>query len=347
MSNIFPFIVGAPAYFAGTMQLGGLMQTASAFGSVQGALSYFVSSSVYRTLAEWIAVVDRLDGFQHAVEAGRAAAVAPPVVKVEPTADARAVELADVEVTLPNGGRSLVGADARRAAEGRDACCSTGRPARASRRCSAPSPASGRSARARVTVPKDARVMMLPQRPYFPVGTLAAAIAYPAEPTAYSREQLTETLEAVGLPALAPRLDEEAHWNRMLSLGEQQRLGIARAVLEKPDYLFLDEATASLDEPSEAKLYRLLAGAAAQRRGHLDRPPLDARGVPPQALHAGARRKALSRARGRDRARGRVALSPPPCGPPRGWAGSALGEPTTSMIDVAKGIATSGFCIRS
>jgi putative ATP-binding cassette transporter len=109
-----------------------------------------------------------------------------------------------------------------------------------------------------VLVPKDARVLMLPQRPYFPVGTLAAAIAYPAEPTAYSREQLAETLEAVGLAALVTRLDEEAHWNRMLSLGEQQRLGIARAVLEKPDYLFLDEATASLDEPSEAKLYRLL-----------------------------------------------------------------------------------------
>jgi len=115
-------------------------------------------------------------------------------------------------------------------------------------------------------------VLMLPQRPYFPVGPLAAAIAYPAEPTAYSREQLSATLEAVGLPALAPRLDEEAHWNRMLSLGEQQRLGIARAILEKPDYLFLDEATASLDEPSEAKLYRLLAerlpGAAIISIGH-------------------------------------------------------------------------------
>jgi len=258
VSNIFPFIVCAPAYFAHTMQLGGLMQTASAFGSVQGALSYFVSSSVYRTLAEWLAVIDRLDGFGHAVEAGRAAAVAPSGVKVEPKADGRAVELADVEVTLPGGGRSLVGADRVVLPKG-EAVLFNG-----------PS-GSGKSTlfraiagiwpfgSGRVTVPKDARVMMLPQRPYFPVGTLAAAIAYPAEPTAYSREQLTETLEAVGLPALAPRLDEEAHWNRMLSLGEQQRLGIARAILEQPDYLFLDEATASLDEPSEAKLYRLLA----------------------------------------------------------------------------------------
>jgi putative ATP-binding cassette transporter len=83
-------------------------------------------------------------------------------------------------------------------------------------------------------------------------------VAYPAETGAFSREQIAATLEAVGLPALTQRLDEEAHWNRMLSLGEQQRLGIARAILQKPDFLFLDEATASLDEPSEEKLYRLL-----------------------------------------------------------------------------------------
>ena len=100
--------------------------------------------------------------------------------------------------------------------------------------------------------------MMLPQRPYFPVGTLAAAVSLSGRspdvrPPSRSRRRST----AVGLPALAERLDEEAHWNRMLSLGEQQRLGIARALLQKPDFLFLDEATASLDEPSEATLYRL------------------------------------------------------------------------------------------
>ena len=100
--------------------------------------------------------------------------------------------------------------------------------------------------------------MMLPQRPYFPVGTLKDAIAYPGDGTTFDAAALTEVITAVGLPALAARLDEDAHWNRMLSLGEQQRLGVARALLHRPDYLFLDEATASLDEPSEAALYRLI-----------------------------------------------------------------------------------------
>jgi vitamin B12/bleomycin/antimicrobial peptide transport system ATP-binding/permease protein len=99
---------------------------------------------------------------------------------------------------------------------------------------------------------------MLPQRPYFPIGSLHGAIAYPGDTKTFSTEQVREALMMVGLPKLAERLQEEAHWNRMLSLGEQQRLGLARALLHKPNYLFLDEATASLDEPSEAALYSLL-----------------------------------------------------------------------------------------
>jgi putative ATP-binding cassette transporter len=109
-----------------------------------------------------------------------------------------------------------------------------------------------------IDIPAKATLMMLPQRPYFPVGSLHGAVAYPAQATAFSPQRLTEVVTAVGLPALASRLDEEAHWNRMLSLGEQQRLGLARALLHAPHYLFLDEATASLDEPSEAMLYRLI-----------------------------------------------------------------------------------------
>jgi len=100
--------------------------------------------------------------------------------------------------------------------------------------------------------------MMLPQSPYFPIGPLSDAVSYPAGRGTVAPEKIKDALTAVGLPKLAARLDEEGHWNRMLSLGEQQRLGLARALLHAPDYLFLDEATASLDEPSEARLYRLL-----------------------------------------------------------------------------------------
>lgn len=250
---VFPFIMASPAYFAGTIQLGGLMQTASAFGSVQSAFSFFVDS--YRRIAEWIAVVERLDGFDKAIAAGRALAVTPPVVSVTP-GDGAAITLKDLAVRLPNGTPLVNAADLT---------------IEAGERVLVNGPSgSGKSTlfRAmagiwpfgdgRVTVPKGAKIMMLPQRPYFPIAPLAAAVAYPAEPGTYDSARLAELIAAVGLPALAGRLEEEAHWNRMLSLGEQQRLGIARAILLAPDYLFLDEATASLDEAAETTVYRLL-----------------------------------------------------------------------------------------
>jgi vitamin B12/bleomycin/antimicrobial peptide transport system ATP-binding/permease protein len=254
ISIVFPFVVTSPAYFAGALQLGGLMQTASAFSSVQTALSFFVTS--YRQLAEWRAVIERLDGFNVAVERAQAAAVAKPAIAISAREGQHAVEVDDLVVRLPQGA-PLVAADDVTFGAGEHVLV-TG-----------PSGA-GKSTLFRavagtwpfgagtVIVPKGAKVMALPQRPYFPIGTLAAAVTYPAEPGTFAAATLAEAIVAVGLPELATRLTEEAHWNRMLSLGEQQRLGIARAILQAPDYLFLDEATASLDEPSEAALYRLL-----------------------------------------------------------------------------------------
>jgi putative ATP-binding cassette transporter len=124
----------------------------------------------------------------------------------------------------------------------------------------------------RILAPKDAKVMLLPQRPYFPLASLAAAVSYPARLGTFEDAHIAEALTAVGLPEWADRLHEEQHWNRMLSLGEQQRLAIARVILQEPDFLFLDEATASLDEAAEASLYRLLherlKGATIVSIGH-------------------------------------------------------------------------------
>ena len=250
---VFPYVMVSPAYFAGVVQLGGLMQTANAFGQVQEALSVFVN--VYRQLAEWRAVIERLSGFDDSVSAARAVASTPPVITIAP-ADASTVSFRNLAVRLPDG-TSLVNANDLSIKFGERVLVS------------GPSGA-GKSTLFRalggiwpfgngeITVPKNARMMILPQRPYFPIAPLAAAVAYPSEPGSADTGRIAEIIAAVGLPALASRVEEEAHWNRMLSLGEQQRLGIARALICSPDYLFLDEATASLDEPAEAALYHLL-----------------------------------------------------------------------------------------
>jgi vitamin B12/bleomycin/antimicrobial peptide transport system ATP-binding/permease protein len=253
-SVVFPFIVVSPAYFAGTIQLGGLTQTASAFNSVQNALSFFIN--VYQQFAEWQAVINRLSGFDEAIAGGQAAAVATPAISVETRARARALDVEALAIKLPQGAPLISSTDVAFSAG--DQVLLTG-----------PS-GSGKSTLFRaiggiwpfgsgtIAIPEGARIMVLPQRPYLPIGSLEAAIAYPSTPGVWPEQQIRDILFAVGLPALAPRLSDEAHWNCTLSVGEQQRLALARAILHAPDYLLLDEATASLDEAAEAALYRLI-----------------------------------------------------------------------------------------
>jgi vitamin B12/bleomycin/antimicrobial peptide transport system ATP-binding/permease protein len=254
VSVIVPYVLIAPAYFADKIQLGGMMQTVNAFSSVQDALSFFIAS--YRTLAEWQSVVARLSGFEAAVAGAATLAASADTIDIESSTGSTAIDLRQLLVKLPNGS-PLVSADSF-SLRGNERTLVTG-----------PSGA-GKSTLFRaiagiwpfgtgsIAIPAKASLMMLPQRPYLPIGSLQAAIVYPADASAYSSDQVRDALISVGLPTLASRIGEEAHWNRMLSLGEQQRIGLARALLHAPQYLFLDEATASLDEASEAALYRLI-----------------------------------------------------------------------------------------
>jgi len=263
-SIIFPFVLLAPAYFSGAVQLGSLTQTAGAFGRVESALLIF--TNLYASLADYKSVVDRLTGFDRSAETARR----QPDPAIATEKNGNVLKLSNLAVALPDG-KVLVSAPDLTVNPG-DRVLVTG-----------PS-GSGKSTLFRaiagiwphgsgtVSSPNGADIMLLPQRPYFPVASLRDAVTYPAERGAYSDAEIVAALEAVNLAALTTRLDEEAAWHQILSGGEQQRLALARALLSKPDWLFLDEATAAIDEAGEANLYKaicdLLPNATIVSIGH-------------------------------------------------------------------------------
>jgi vitamin B12/bleomycin/antimicrobial peptide transport system ATP-binding/permease protein len=250
---IFPIIVVAPRYFRGQILLGGLMQTASAFGQVQDSLSFIVSS--YTDIAAWRAVVERLAGFQSALKVAHTQAATKGGIHHADGNDGELI-VDDMELDLPNG-KPLIAEVNFSLARGESALLS------------GPSGA-GKSTllraiagiwpfgRGEIRMPSNPRVLFLPQKPYLPIGTLREAVSYPMPAGGLDDESLREALGAVGLTELAGRLDENSHWTLQLSPGEQQRIAFARALVQKPDWLFLDEATSAVDEPTEARLYRLL-----------------------------------------------------------------------------------------
>jgi vitamin B12/bleomycin/antimicrobial peptide transport system ATP-binding/permease protein len=264
---IFPFLVVSPIYFFGSLTLGGLMQIVSAFGQVQSALSFFVSA--YTSIADWKAVLNRLSGFEASIDWAQGLDRMAP--RFEFLSDGGTALLVDgLTVGLPNGqeivrltGLSIAPAE-RVLVTGPSGAGKTS----LFRALGGVWPFGSGSIR----VPKGASVLVLPQRPYLPLGSLRGALAYPGPQDAFSPEEIEDVLDAVGLSSHKAELDETAYWADKLSGGEQQRLSIARALLQKPQWLFLDEATAGLDETSEAKLYRLLIdrlpGTAIVSIGH-------------------------------------------------------------------------------
>lgn len=243
LAIIFPFLVAAPRYFAGQIQLGGLMQTASAFGQVQGSLSWLINA--YGDIVSWLATVERLVGFARSVRE----TPAPP-----PAGDGDSVDLGDLRIATPEG-RMLLLAAGERIGRGQHTLIEgpSGLGKSTLLRWLAgiwPYASGGHFRR------PGGSALFLPQKPYLPLGSLRQALAYPNPAEDFDDDTLRDALARVRLDGLAARLDDEDNWMQRLSPGEQQRLAFARALLSRPDWLFLDEATSALDPALEAEMYQ-------------------------------------------------------------------------------------------
>ena len=253
ISAIIPYVIVAPFYYAKKVNFGQFNQSADAFGNVNSAMNFFVDR--YVGLADFSATVRRLTSFDESFARALAAHATPPHVVASPSTGPT-LELPNVELSLPDGRKLarigdlvLVPQESTLVVGPSGAGKST-----LFRAISGLWPfGSGE-----IHQPAHAKLMLLPQRPYIPIGLLRDAIAYPSDGGAYSNEALRGALDKVGLRSFADRLDEHDNWQMRMSGGEQQRLAVARALLAKPDWLFLDEATASLDEKSEDDLYRAI-----------------------------------------------------------------------------------------
>ena len=249
---VFPILVAAPAYFGGSMSLGGLMMVVGAFTQVQWAMRWFVDN--FSSIADWRAALHRVARFREAldnlpaIEEGAEEIVRSPHPDGHLTFEGVAIHLpdgniiiGDASVSILPGERVLIVGEA----------------------------GAGKSTLFRavaglwpwgsgtILIPPPEASAFLPQRPYIPHGTLREAVVYPGPAGAFTDEQVKQALERVNLPDIVGKLDLEERWDRELSLGEQQRLAFARLLLHKPDWVFLDEATAALDEDNQRRIMGL------------------------------------------------------------------------------------------
>ncbi|WP_043339067.1 ABC transporter ATP-binding protein/permease [Belnapia moabensis] len=274
--TVFPVLVASPRYFAGAITLGVLMQISSAFGQVTTSLNWFVDN--FPRLADWRSHVARVVELEETLD-GADVSESDTVIEIEegPGEDGREVlAFRDLQIAQSDGALVIEEANAEIAPGEKVLILGES--------------GSGKSTLFRaiaglwpwgsgtIRIPRRATMMFMPQRPYLPLGTLHAALAYPASAEEFPAEAVQAALERCGLEGLVPRLEEEERWDRILSLGEQQRLAFARLLLHRPGWVFMDEATAALDEANQDSMMRLfgeeLAGCALVSIGH--RPGLDA-----------------------------------------------------------------------
>jgi vitamin B12/bleomycin/antimicrobial peptide transport system ATP-binding/permease protein len=252
IASIFPYLVVAPRFFARKIQLGGLIQTATAFGSVQGALSYIINA--YTDIATWKAVIERLQGFNNSIKQTKDSHVPGDGFKRHMVTE-KIIKADKITIKLPDGRTLLEHIDLN--IKPSDSLLITG------------ASGAGKSTLLRtlaglwpfvegqLTMPTSATMMFLPQKPYLPLGTLRQVLCYPNPPDAED-EKLRDALSVCQLDKLADDLDKTKQWSHILSIGEQQRIAFARSILVKPEFIFMDEATSALDETSEAQLYEML-----------------------------------------------------------------------------------------
>ena len=275
--TVFPILVASPRYFAGAITLGVLMQIASAFGEVTRALNWFVDN--FPRIADWRSHVERVIELEDTLDDADGADTETGTIEVVegPMPDGREVlAFRDLQIAHADGNVVIGDANAEIAAGEKVLIVGESGTGKSTlfRAIAGLWPwGSGR-----IRIPPRSRMMFMPQRPYLPLGTLRGAVAYPAAPKKFADAAVAAALERCGLPHLVARLDEEDRWDRILSLGEQQRLAFARLLLHKPRWVFMDEATAALDEANQDMLMGLfreeLAECSLLSIGH--RPGLDA-----------------------------------------------------------------------
>jgi len=254
---VFPFIVAAPRFFSGAIQLGELMQIASAFDRVQGSLSWLVDN--YDSLAGWRATTERLASFEENLNAQET----PTQGLTTQTGDGLRID--QLSLTLPDGAPLLAPSSAQVATGARVLLQGPS----GSGKSSLFRALAGLWPYAQGSITQPADVMFIPQKPYLPNGRLRDALAYPEIASRYDDAQLREALEQALLPHLGDALDQEDAWSQKLSGGEQQRLALARVFLKQPAWVMADEATSALDEASEQQIYQRLLALTQGRGGGL------------------------------------------------------------------------------
>ena len=252
LTGLLPLLLAMPAYFGGLLTLGMIVQARVAYDQVSGALSWFVSA--YREIARWRANIERLAAFGDAMDETAKAFESAGITVTRGKGDV--LRLTDLSLEAPIGHVLVEGGSASVRAGGRVAVVGPlGKGKSTLFRAMAGIWPFGSG---RIERPDPERMLFVPHRPYLPIGTLRAAVSYPAAEGTFSDERIREVLQVLGIGSLAERIGDSEPWEEALSGHEQQILAMARVLLQEPDWILLDDATSGLDEVAERRIYQVL-----------------------------------------------------------------------------------------